>query len=335
MSDVNQPIYRPVHPDEYEEALTLWETVFGGGSRDYFRRYFEADPWYQAGDCLGAWLDDRLVSCVHVCPRMLEWRGSTIRCGGIANVATLQEYRGKGLSRALLAQSLDLMWETECGFSLLFTGRHRHYAALGWEQVSTPRTVLTIRDAPSHPRLERFPAEVDEEIIRLYDHSPRPPLLVDRSAPASWDGTEKRYFEQWVGWRWQNSGAEMLRLPERGYLVLKSPRMPEVEAPSAGEQTSEPPLEVLEWRAVDAKAEAVLLRAAAVYAWEQGKRQVALPCRPYLAEEELFAEIGEVGLCESAGFGMLRNIGLPDTEFEEIRKQYEAGNCAWFAADGF
>lgn len=338
MSDPNQPIYRPVHPEEYEDALTLWETVFGAGSRDYFRRYFEADPWYQPGDCLGAWLDDRLVSGVHVCPRLLEWRGSTLRCGGIANVATLPEYRGRGLSRALLAQSLDLMWETECGFSLLFTGVPSHYSALGWEQVATPGPTLTLRESPGAPRLEARPAVVDGEVLRLYQQSPRPPLLVHRSAPPSWDGTGKRYFENWVGWRWQSSRAEMLTLPGRGYLVLKAPPTPEqlAAAPEWREnEPAEPPLEILEWRALDAVAETTLLHAAAAHAWSQGKTRLRLPCHPFLASAEAVAGVGRLDLSETRGFGMLRNIALPDAEFEEIRHHFASGACAWFAADGF
>jgi GNAT superfamily N-acetyltransferase len=327
MPDANSPHYRPVHLDEYEDALTLWETVFGAGSRDYFVRYFTADPWYQPGDCLGAWLDDRLVSCVHICPRLLEWRGSLLRCGGIANVATLPEYRGRGLSRALLAQTLEVMWETGCGFSLLFTGRHRHYSALGWERVEASRPLLTLHETPGPPLLDIQPAIPDSEIIRLYEHSPRPPLLLQRTAPPSVDGLGKQYFAEWVGWRWQSSRAEMLVLPGRGYLVLKRPREPEA--------AEIPPLEILEWRALDANTELALLRAAAAHAWDRGQTRVRFPHVPHLVGMEALADLGSASFSAPEGHGMTRNIALPDAEYEEIKQLYASGSAPWFAADGF
>src|SRR3982751_5878395 len=115
------PILRPIGPSDYLQALELWDIAFTPG-RAYFERYFRDDPWYQEGDCVGAFEGERLVSAVHLCRRPLEWAGRTVWCGAIANVATHPDFRRLGLSRDLLRLTTQRMETEGMDFSMLFTG---------------------------------------------------------------------------------------------------------------------------------------------------------------------------------------------------------------------
>jgi GNAT superfamily N-acetyltransferase len=334
---MSEPVLRPIHPDQHEEAIRLWVAVWGEDAREYFRRYFYADPWYQPGACFGAWMDGRLVSCVHLCTRAVEWRGGTLLCGGVANVATLPEYRRRGLSRALLLRVVDRMREAGCDFSLLFTGTHGHYAPLGWKQVRVPTPTIVLAPDLNAPALEAHPAVPDPDVVRLYAQAPRPPLLLHRGAPPGPSGTGMHYFRDWVGWRWRKSRAEMLLLPERGYVVLAPP--PTAEAATASptwrNEEPRPTLEVLEWRAVDAAAELLLLGAAGSWALRRGVARLRLPSLPHLAAPTELEALGSVDHSLTTDYAMLRNVRMAETEYARVLHTIAAGKAAWWPGDGF
>ena len=75
--------------------------------------------------------------------------------GGIANVATLPEFRGKGYSTACLKQTIAVMEGDAMDFSLLFTGINGYYERQGY--ISRKRdniTVLRLDELRSRARVE-------------------------------------------------------------------------------------------------------------------------------------------------------------------------------------
>jgi predicted N-acetyltransferase YhbS len=300
-----------VRPADQEAALNLWCRVFGV-NRPYFERYFQVDPWYQPGDCLGAWDGESLVSAVHVCRRPLRYEGETLWCGSIANVATLSEYRARGLSRELLRQSVERMEAEGMDFSILFTGRFGHYAPLGWEHVPVPTALLTLSgDLPGH---EQWPAAGPGEAeldacCRLYESVNDRPLAQERPEP---------YFRGWVGWSWGQWKVEALRRGD-GYLVLGRPGKPE-EPARVVELCGGP------------KARAALLVEASERAWQRGavRLATALPASGDTAE---YAGLGAVKVTRG-GPVMLRNVRLPEARYREIVRLYESGRAVWWASDG-
>ncbi|MCA1595206.1 MAG: GNAT family N-acetyltransferase [Chloroflexi bacterium] len=288
-------------------------TVFRG-SPDYFERYYHADPWYCEGDSLGAWAGATLVSAVHLCRRPLHYRGDIVWCGGIANVATLEEHRGQGLSRRLLSLIIERMEKAGMGFSMLGTGRPGHYAALGWQAAPLPAPTVTFEtpDGPTDSIPMEAAASITPEIQRIYQDGMPAPLRLDRP---------DAYFSGWVGWNLRHSSVELLTLPRRGYLAFSNPS--ESGAPAA----------VREWGAVDAETEAVLLAAAGRLARERGAAAMRLVAVPVGGMSRLEG-LGAVARSRRGGT-MFRNVSLPGSEYQEILRLYESGEARWWPADGF
>lgn len=304
---------RGVETAEQPEALALWYEVFAPGE-GYFERYFAADPWYRAGDCLGAWDGGRLVSAVHVCRRPLEWDGETIWCGAIANVGTVPEYRCQGLSRQLLGMAIERMEGEGFDFSMLFTGRHGHYAALGWEVVPTPNLTLHL----SREGINVFGAEIHEMVrkdwVSLAD-------LWLKSARRLRLQRTPAYAAGWCSWEWRTRGGRVFVLPERGYVVLS-------ESKSDGETLS-----IEEMAADNAVTELRLVRHAAALARAIGRSKLRMPA-PHQATLANLAGEGVVKTSISRHM-MLRNVGLEGNRYRELTETYETGAANWWPSDDF
>jgi predicted N-acetyltransferase YhbS len=303
---------RPIQPGEYPLALDLWDLAFTPG-RSYFERYYRDDPWYQEGDSLGAFDGERLVSAVHVCRRPLEWAGRTLWCGAIANVATHPDYRRQGLSRDLLRLAIRRMEATGLDFSMLFTGQYGHYAALGWEQVVTPRASVTLADPAPIPSGLAVEAAVYGPAAELYWKTPPRPLLLHRP---------EQYFRGWVEWEWRQRRSRLLWNDEAGYAVLGFPE-------GAGKGA-----ELVEWFPMDGEAEVALLRGAAALARQEGRAMLRLAALPYYGGAALLQELGEAAV-EQAPSMMLRNLRLAPEEYAELTRLYQSGDAACWPSDGF
>ncbi len=303
--------FRPVEQTEQAQTLALWEAVFTE-TPGFFERYFRPEFGYQEGDTLGAWSGDHLVSAVHLCRRPIIWDGTTLLCGGIANVATLSEFRRQGLSRRLLEMTIAKMEHEGFHFSLLGTGVPSHYAALDWELTHPRSVVLDLKADAADTDAVWQPLETTDTLCPLYATSPRP-LQFDRS-PA--------YFEDWVGWNLRRISPYLCELPGRGYLVLVVP------------EDEDQLIFATEWRAVDAITEQELLRVASAEVIRHGRRQLGLEALPqYLSPADLEA-LGESMFQTNAG-SMVRNISLSEDQYRQLVQSYRSSEAVWWSADGF
>ncbi|MGO3484179.1 MAG: GNAT family N-acetyltransferase, partial [Cellulosimicrobium funkei] len=83
--------------------------------------------------------DGRVVGSVYWTPRKLGGPdGGILRAGGVANVATAPEARGRGLVRALLARAVEQMERDGADVALLFTGTPDVYRSSGFEAFDVP-----------------------------------------------------------------------------------------------------------------------------------------------------------------------------------------------------
>ena len=131
---------RAIRENERDACLELWNTVWPGDGGAYFRRYFYGDrdwlPYYtQAGV-----LDGRIVSAVQICRRTVACGAFRLTMGGIANVSTHPDFRGRGYNTRCLQSAVKVMESDAMDFSLLFTGINDYYARQGFTTLA-PRWV--------------------------------------------------------------------------------------------------------------------------------------------------------------------------------------------------
>ena len=188
-------IYRDLRPNEREECLNLWLTVWpGDNSSAYFRRYFYGDvdwlPYYtRVAEC-----DGRLVSAVHICKRTVACGEFSLTMGGIANVATLPEYRGRGFNTRCLKSAIEVMEADAMDFALLFTGINAYYRKFGFVDLPRLRTAVRIRSdyRPFHSTYAVREAATEDmpAIRRIYEmYNRNRPIAVQRS---------EAYWRDWL-----------------------------------------------------------------------------------------------------------------------------------------
>lgn len=182
---------RAIRAEEREECLRLWSTVWpGANSPAYFRRYFYGDrEWLPYYTQVGV-LDGKIVSAVQICKRTVACGDAKLTMGGIANVATLPEYRGRGYNTQCLQSAIAVMEADAMDFSLLFTGIHDYYARQGFETISQALLSGVIRADFALPKTKyavRKAAEDDLPAIqKCYDdYNQQRPIAVQRY-PAYW-----------------------------------------------------------------------------------------------------------------------------------------------------
>ncbi len=213
------PTFRELRPEEQSACLDLWTRVFTP-SRDYFERYFR-DPWWQPRYTRVCEMDGKLVAAMQLVRRPVRLgNGRTLWMAGVANVATLPEYRGRGIASQLLKDLHAVMDSDDFTFGLLFTGIHDFYGRHGWECLPLPLYEAT--PVPVDVSGWRFrTAEPDDlpAIQHWYaafyaDH----PLTVQR------DDTYWRVWTRWDDpeWRTKFYIAEDTSGAARGYLVLET-----------------------------------------------------------------------------------------------------------------
>ncbi len=209
--------------------------------------------------------------------------------------------------------ALERMEREGLDFSMLFTGAHGHYSALGWERVPNPSLTLRLpREDPA------FSTDIHEMVRKDWDaltelwlKSPRP-LRLQRSP---------EYTAGWCSWEWRNRGARVFVLPERGYAVVS-------ESKRDGDT-----LIVEDWASDSSESEVRLLRHAAALARAVGRSKVRLAKMP-VSSTAAIAELGSVEPAHSS-YMMLRNVALPPDRYCAVVDAYSTGAAAWWPSDDF
>ncbi len=326
--DDKSVIYRPVEKHEQQKALDLWYTVFKTPA-GFFERYFaeETSPRYQEGDTLGVWIDEKIVSAIHIRRNYVRSRDDNTEylCGAIANVATLEEYRKHGYSRDLLRMAIQKMEQSgEFDISILGTGRPNHYSVLGWEQISLPSPISVQWNHFSSSADHHQWCSVDEIFssngqLLLDIHSNKPRTYQYNRSPLS-------MFQYWIGWNWKRENAIVYLLGDghQGYVVI-------------GKPDNLDDVYVSEWRAANVDIERKLLKLAAN---EIRRRQPQIKIirfhtvPQYISLEELEQWAGTVTVSKN-DHTMIRNIRLSNEILEKIKAAYLSGHATFWPGDYF
>lgn len=127
----------PADGEPLENLLPLWTEVFGKPA-EVFTGVWAACPPERRHTFL-ARTEARPVASVqlYVLPLRAE-NGEPEWVGCIANVATLPDYRKRGLAGSLIEHAIVRMEEVGCGWSYLFTGVPDFYARYGWRAYERP-----------------------------------------------------------------------------------------------------------------------------------------------------------------------------------------------------
>lgn len=164
-------IVRSVKENEYDLCLDLWDQAFERTPRDYFEKYFDGDPWFKPEYARVCVDDGRLMSAVHIVRREVRIGKTRLTMGGIANVGTPPEYRGKGYSSKCMNSSIEVMEKDGFDFSMLSTGINPFYERFGWSTVPMDYTAGNLR--------EKLPATSGRYTIRSYNPDSDAGSLVD------------------------------------------------------------------------------------------------------------------------------------------------------------
>lgn len=104
--------------------------------RDRIKRRLESDPHFSLELNRVLEIDGRLVARVGIYDRRMSFMGEELRVGAIGGVCTHPEFRRRGYTRQLLADSVATMEEHGFHVSHLF-GEPAIYGGSGWQTLST------------------------------------------------------------------------------------------------------------------------------------------------------------------------------------------------------
>ncbi|MBB2914502.1 GNAT superfamily N-acetyltransferase [Streptosporangium becharense] len=178
--------FRTATPADREALYRTWAECFDA---PHVVPLYESDPG-RYGRTFVAAGDDGIHAVVYYVPRRIRnASGGTDLVGGVADVATRPDARGRGHVRRLLGMAVDDMAAAGCAWSLLFTGTPGVYAGSGWSvfELTHPAGVLA-RPGAADPLTRVRPATTAEWplLAALYErHNANRPLTTVRG-PDDW-----------------------------------------------------------------------------------------------------------------------------------------------------
>ncbi|MFN2582565.1 MAG: GNAT family N-acetyltransferase [Candidatus Dormibacteria bacterium] len=163
--------------------------------REAFEPFYLGDPTYRPEHSWVAEEGARLLAHLRIYDRSIRLYDNIVPMGGVGNVVTARDARGRGVARALLERVCEHL---DCCYaiSLLWTHAPSLYEAHGWIEV--PQDIVVIRYAGDTERDTRDGA-IDVEHGTDDDIDDALELL--HNADAHRSGTEPRDRAQWFAQR--------------------------------------------------------------------------------------------------------------------------------------
>lgn len=121
----------PASAADHAEILHFLEAVFPQYARGEFLSSLD-DPFYEPRDRLLVKDGSRVVAHVHLTRRVMELDGVRLPVSGVAGLATLPEYRGRGLARQLMTAAERYMLRDRSLLGMLRTSIPHFFRPVGW-----------------------------------------------------------------------------------------------------------------------------------------------------------------------------------------------------------
>ncbi|MGE5558403.1 MAG: GNAT family N-acetyltransferase [Bacillota bacterium] len=166
---------RALRQEEMDGWLDHCMYVFNGGTyskdyRQYFANHWLNDPWKDLDGILVAVEGGQILSTVRIFFRKIHISGQEISMGGIGEVSTKPECRGKGLAGEILKTALVKMEKRGIQVSVLFAGIRDYYAKFGWQERGMLWNIAEVPDdASCSMQIEQADLDADlRDIMHIY-----------------------------------------------------------------------------------------------------------------------------------------------------------------------
>lgn len=138
-----------------------------GGTKDEIERWLSLS---RPEDSWGLYVDGTLTSCLQILPFSLGVAGGELRAGGIANVATAPDWRGRGHAHQLMRTAIEVMRERGEPVSVLYPFSYAYYRRVGWALAGARRQyTLDPTRLPAAPEARDVIRSCSEEDIPLFE----------------------------------------------------------------------------------------------------------------------------------------------------------------------
>jgi len=126
------PAVRALSNRDIPAALDLIYAEWAKIPRACQEQMIRRDPWRHRQRSFGAFVGGRLVAHARFHYRPVRINRAILRMVGVCEVVTHPDYRRRGLGHRVLKAALQWMHSSGVHFTMLYTGVHPFYAALGW-----------------------------------------------------------------------------------------------------------------------------------------------------------------------------------------------------------
>jgi predicted acetyltransferase len=208
-------IIRTLKENEIEKWIDFVWGIFPYESRKFFENQWYNDPWQDInGIIVAVDEEDKILSTVRVFFRDLNINGNKVRSGGIGSVGTLEEYRGRGLSKEIFKETIKLMESRDIKISFLLSGvqNEGYYSSLGYFKSVLKYKTCAInkgRNYPTNYYIRNM--DIDKDLSYL--------IKMHEYFTTSFNGNVARNEEYWKQWVATISGETKIAVTNSGDII--------------------------------------------------------------------------------------------------------------------